>query len=47
MAVVRGLLERGVWTNLAMALASGITLAADAALGVTATADWLWQLVVS
>lgn len=47
MAVVRGLLERGVWTNLAMALASSVTLAADAALGVTATADRLWQLAIS
>lgn len=36
-----------VWTNLALALASSVALAADATLGITATADWLWHLAVS
>lgn len=34
-------------TDLALALTSGVTLAADAAVGVTATAHHLWHLTIS
>lgn len=43
----RASLRAGVWTNLTLALASSVTLAADAAPGITATANWLWHLAVS
>ena len=36
----------GVWTDLALTLSSSVALVADAALGVTATADRLWHLAV-
>lgn len=36
-----------LWTDLALALTSAVTLAADAALGVTVTACLIWHLAIS